>query len=79
MTARWKPTQEWLSTYQKGAIEGLCRQRNIGFAAAYDTSEGKGAFAKLMKKKKDDLIKTILTFEFDWSAVAPKELRDLVG
>ena len=28
--AAWRPTKEWLATYQKGAIEGLCRQRNVG-------------------------------------------------
>ncbi|MGB5337061.1 MAG: ParB/RepB/Spo0J family partition protein, partial [Woeseiaceae bacterium] len=54
--AAWSPSKEWLGTYQKGAIEGFCRQRGVGFATAYDVPNGKGAFAKLMKKKKDELI-----------------------
>ena len=78
VVAAWSPTKEWLTTYQKGAIEGFCKQRGVGFAKAYDDEHGKGAFAKLMKKKKDDIIATILKFKFDWSAVAPKELTALV-
>ena len=78
VVAAWKPTKEWLEAYQKGAIEGLCRQRNVGFATAYDAEHGKGAFAKLMKKKKAELIAGVLDFAFDWSSVAPKELADLV-
>lgn len=74
----WEPTKEWLGTYQKGAIEGLCKQRGVGFAKAFDAEKGKGAFGKLMKQKKDDLIAAILAFEFDWSEAAPKELVDLV-
>jgi ParB/RepB/Spo0J family partition protein len=74
----WSPTKDWLSTYQKGAIEGFCKQRGVGFTKAYDEENGKGAFSKLMKKKKDDIIKAILEFKFDWTEVAPKELVDLV-
>lgn len=75
----WQPTKEWLSSYQKGAIEGFCKQRGIGFAASFDNDKGKGEFAKLMKQKKADIIKAILAFDFDWSEVAPKELRELVS
>ena len=78
LVAAWSPTKEWLSTYQKGAIEGFCKQRGVGFATAYDETNGKGAFSKLVKKKKDEMIAEILAFSFDWSAVAPKELTDLV-
>jgi hypothetical protein len=76
--AAWTPTKEWLRAYQKGAIEGFCKQRGVAFAKAYDTKHGKGAFGKLMKKKKDEIIDDILEFDFDWSAIAPKELTELV-
>ena len=76
--AEWVPTKDWLTTYQKGAIEGFCKQRAVGFSKAYDAANGRGAFTKLMKKRKDDIIGEILAFEFDWSPVAPKELVDLV-
>ena len=74
----WSPTKDWLANYQKGAIEGFCRQKAVGFAAAFDATHGKGAFGRLMKQKKDNIISTILAFNFDWTAVAPKEVRDLV-
>lgn len=74
----WAPTKAWLETYQKGAIEGFCRQKAVGFAAAFNEEHDAGAFEKLMKQKKDTIIETILAFKFDWGQVAPKELLDLV-
>lgn len=74
----WSPTKEWLAAYQKGVIESFCKQKAVGFAAAYDKAKGTAAFAKLMKKKKDEIITEILDFEFDWSGIAPKEVLELV-
>lgn len=78
VTDAWKPTKEWLDTYQKGAIEALCRDKAVGFDAAYDAAKGKGAFTKLMKAKKDIIIAAILGFGFDWSTVVPSEVAALV-
>ena len=75
----WRPTKEWLETYQKGAIESFCRDANIGFDAAWDELNGKGGFNKLMKKKKGEIIEAILEFDFDWAEAAPKEVLELVG
>lgn len=79
VTDGWKPSTEWLSTYQKGGIESFCRQKTVGFAAAFDAAHEKGAFDKLLRQKKDEIIKAIVEFEFDWTPVAPKEVLDLVG
>lgn len=79
VTARWSPSEQWLGAYLKGGIESLCRQSEVGFADAFDKANGDGAFAKLMKRRKDELIKEILSFQFDWAEVVPAEVRSLVA
>ena len=78
VVAAWKPTKEWFSSYQKGAIQGFCKQKTVEFDKAFDAIHGGGSFEKLMNKKKDEIISAILDASFDWSAIAPKELVDLV-
>ena len=77
--AAWKPTKEWFASYQKGAIRGFCKQKTVEFDKAFDAIHGDGSFEKLMNKKKDEIISGILEASFDWSAIAPKELVDLVN
>ena len=77
--AAWTPDKAWLETYQKGGIEGLCRSKTVGFAEAYDSAKGDDAFAKLMKRKKAEIIEAILEFDFDWQAAVPPEIERLVG
>ncbi|NKC01845.1 MAG: ParB/RepB/Spo0J family partition protein [Pseudomonadales bacterium] len=77
--ARWNPSKEWFDTYQKGGIESFCRRDEVGFAHAWDQANGEGAFAKLMKKKKSEIIAAIIAEKFDWTSVAPKEVLELVS
>lgn len=79
LTRSWVPTKDWLSAYQKGGLESFCKQRNVGFQKHYDETNGKGAFSKLMKKTKAQIIEEILGSDFDWSGVLPKEVSSLVS
>ena len=78
VVAAWAPTKEWLEGYRIGGLESLCRQKGCDFVAVYETEHGEGAFAKLMKKRKAEIIKAIIELKFDWSEVAPNELTALV-
>ena len=79
VTQSWKPTKAWLETYQKGGIEALCRHKKVAFDRAYDEAKGTAAFAKLMKRKKAEIIKEVLSFEHDWSGAVPPEVGALVA
>lgn len=79
VTQSWKPTKAWLETYQKGGIEALCRHKKVAFDRAYDEAKGTAAFATLMKRKKAEIIKEVLSFEHDWSGAVPPEVGALVA
>ena len=79
VTQSWKPTKAWLETYQKGGIEALCRHKTVAFDRAYDEAKGTAAFAKLMKRKKAEIIEEVLSFEHDWSGAVPPEVGALVA
>lgn len=79
VTQSWQPTKAWLETYQKGGIEALCRHNKVAFDEAYDKAKGSAAFAKLMKRKKAEIIEEILSFEHDWSGAVPPEVGALVA
>lgn len=70
----WKPTKAVLEKYTTNGLEQMCVLS--GFEDAVD-SRDKGAFVRA-KKKKGDLIKLMLEFNFDWSTFCPAALVDLL-
>lgn len=76
-TEYWAATEEYLSGYLKGGVEVLAKKS--GFIKAYDESKGEGAFSRLSKRSKPDLIKGILEFDFDWSEFAPYDYLELIA
>lgn len=67
----WQPTVDRLSLYTVPAIEQIMLQS--GFQQAYVAANGgnEKAFKKLCNQGKEDLIKGIMGFPFDWSMFAP--------
>lgn len=67
----WTPTVEGLNGYRKDGLERIAEKS--GYAKAFDAKLGEGAFAKVSKKTKKELIKAILEVDFDWSGYAPDD------
>ena len=72
----WQPSFERLSLYTVPAIEQIMLQS--GFQQAYVAANGgnEKAFKKLCNQGKEDLIKGIMGFPFDWSMFAPTTYLD---
>ena len=67
----WTPTVDTLSGYRKDALERIAEKS--GYQKAYDEKHGEGAFAKVAKKTKKELVKALLETDFDWSEFAPED------
>lgn len=80
-TAEWVVVDKaYLDAQTKGVI--VKDAKDSGFAEAYDTKNGEGAFTDLAKGKVTDLKKAILEFEdFDWQGYEPHgfKLTDYVS
>jgi ParB/RepB/Spo0J family partition protein len=63
----WQP--HTLKHYPTAQVARLCTE--AGFHTHYDQSNGDGAFNKLAKGKKADLLAAIETSDFDWTHYAP--------
>jgi ParB family chromosome partitioning protein len=62
----WKLDEEFLKLLTKSEIEAICTE--IGFAAAMKD------FKKVIGGKRDEAIKTIIAFDFDWTGKVPSML-----
>ncbi|SEG89445.1 ParB/RepB/Spo0J family partition protein [Marinobacterium lutimaris] len=67
----WKP--HTLKHYPTAQVARLCTE--AGFHTQYDQTHGDGAFNKLAKGKKSDLLAAIDTSDFDWTNYAPAAYR----
>lgn len=74
LTSAWKPSKALLQNYTGQGIKGLCS--SSGFEEAFNECESnksnKVTFAKIAAKSKSDFIKSILAFDYNWSAFAPE-------
>lgn len=70
----WKPTKEVLEKYTTTGLEQICERS--GFIDAVESRDAK-AFNRA-KKKKGDLIKLMLEFNFDWKGFCPIALTNLL-
>lgn len=75
ITEFWQPSDENLSIYTKDFLVLLAK--SAGADKAIDAKE-KGAFAKLTKKSKPDLIKGIQGADVDWKSYAPNNFKTLI-
>lgn len=67
----WTPTKEILNAYLKQGL--LMIAKKSGLSAQYDSDNGEGAFSKIEKKPKGELIEAMLRTKFDWSSFAPDD------
>ena len=63
---------EYLKPHTKPSIGTLLKA--AGFDNSYDNTNGEGAFDKLLKQKKDDLLKCVEKHEFDWTGFIPASM-----
>ncbi|MDN2483876.1 ParB/RepB/Spo0J family partition protein [Vibrio agarivorans] len=77
IVSAWTPTTDNLKSMDKNLRQQVLVQS--GFAKSYKAANDDKAYSKLMNMKKDDQIKAILAFEFDWTAFAPSYLLESVG
>lgn len=72
----WKPTESLLNSYLLGGLVAIGKKS--GYQRHYDKIHGKGSFGKVAKRK-SDLVKALLSEEFDWSLYAPDDYRKLIN
>lgn len=64
---------DYLKAHTKAGIEALLVES--GFDADYERREGEGAFSKLMKRKVDEIVQTVLDGQFDFTGFVPQAIR----
>lgn len=82
LAGEFRLDEAFLRCHTKAGIESLMREAagagEASFAQWYEQRKGRGAFAKLMKRKTDEIVKEILGSAFDFSTFVPACIRERI-
>lgn len=73
LQTHFKLDKDFLSSHTKSGVESLMAES--GFATWYDEKNGEGSFKKLLSKKNEELIDSILGAGFDFSTFLPQAVK----
>ncbi|EPR7483990.1 ParB/RepB/Spo0J family partition protein [Vibrio alginolyticus] len=76
-TKDWMPSKKRFGMYNIAQIQQMCK--DSGFEAAYEAEKGEGEISTLFKNRKDDIIKGVMAFKFDWTHYAPEDYIALIS
>lgn len=69
----FKMERQFLETLTKGGIEAVLKE--AGYSQWLDKAKGTASFAKLMGKKREEIIAAVLASEFDFTGFVPSVMR----
>lgn len=73
LQTHFKLDKDFLSSHTKSGVESLMAES--GFTTWYDEKNGEGSFKKLLSKKNEELIDSILGSGFDFSTFLPQAVK----